>query len=99
MPETKIHLVPRRNPQLQSVNERIGALAGQKPFGELYRAFSLAAWLAGEAIQAAEELQQMPGIDLRAFEDPLHFWHRVRDYQRNSRFELYRVETRRSRRH
>jgi hypothetical protein len=36
--------------------------------------------VAGDAIEAATELQQMPGIDVEAFRDALNFWHRVRDY-------------------
>lgn len=67
-------------PQLRCINEKIASLAAIKPFGECYDLFALAAHVAGEAIEAATELQQMPDIDVEAFRDALNFWHRVRDY-------------------
>jgi hypothetical protein len=57
---SQLTLVPRRNPQLHCVNEKIAGLAAVKPWGDLYAAFSLAAHLATEAIEATEELRQMP---------------------------------------
>jgi hypothetical protein len=45
-----------------------------------YAVFVMAARLAGEAIQAATSLQQMPDSDPSEFEDTLQFWHRVRDF-------------------
>ena len=82
MPERlpQLTLVPRRNPQLHCVNEKIAGLVAVKPCGDLYAAFSLAAHLATEAIEAAEELCQMPGVDVAAFQPSVHFWNRVRDY-------------------
>jgi hypothetical protein len=65
---------------VQCVNEKIAALVAVKPLGGVYAAFSVAAHLATEAIEAAEELQEMPGVDIRAFQCTLDFWHRVRDY-------------------
>jgi len=76
----QLTLVPRRNPQLHCVNEKIAGLVAVKPCGDLYAAFSLVAQLATEAIEAAEELCQMPGVDVAAFQPSVHFWHRVRDY-------------------
>lgn len=69
------------DPQLQSINEKIAGLASVKPGGaDLYDTFSRAARLAGEAIEAAAELQHVPGINPRALRDALNFWHRLRDY-------------------
>lgn len=76
----QLTLVPRRNPQLHCVNEKIAGLAAVKPCGDLYAAFSLAAHLATEAIEAAEELRQMPGVEVRAFQPAADFWYRVRDF-------------------
>jgi len=64
---SQLTLVPRRNPQLHCVNEKIAGLAAVKPWCDLYAAFSLAAHLATEAIEATEELRQMPGVEVRAF--------------------------------
>jgi len=66
--------------QLRCINEKIASLAAVKPFGDCYDLFALAAHVAGEAIEAATELKQMPGIDVEGFRDALNFWHRVRDY-------------------
>ena len=38
------------------------------------------AHLATEAIEAAEELKAMPGVNVRRFQPALDFWYRVRDY-------------------
>src|SRR5690348_17262805 len=75
-------VVPRQGSQLQRVNEKIASLAAVEPYGDLYGAFVLAAQLAAEAIEAAEELQQMPGIDRHAFDSTLKFWHRTQDCNR-----------------
>jgi hypothetical protein len=77
---SQLTLVPRRNPQLHCVNEKIAGLAGVKPWCDPYAAFSLAAHLATEAIEATEELRQMPGVEVRAFQPAADFWHRVRDF-------------------
>lgn len=69
-----------RDPQLQCINEKIARLASRKPAENLYHVFSLAAQVAGDAIEAAEELGQVAGIDARALQDARNFWHRVRDY-------------------
>ena len=68
--------------QLQIVNERIAKLAAVKPHGDLYGAFALAAQLAAQAIETARELQEMPGVDVHAFESALNFWHRTQDSNR-----------------
>lgn len=78
--KTRLQIVSRRDPQTQVVNEKIAALAAVKPYGDVYAAFSLAAHLATEAIEAAEELQQMPGVDPKAFHSTITFWHHLRDY-------------------
>jgi hypothetical protein len=61
----KLQIVRRRDPQTQAVNEKIARLVAVKPWGDIYAAFSLAAHLATEAIEAATELQQMPGVASR----------------------------------
>jgi hypothetical protein len=53
------------DPQLRAVNGKIAGLTTLKPWADIYQAFSLAAQLATEAIAAAEELQQMPGANIR----------------------------------
>lgn len=82
MPErAKPFLVSREHdPQLQRLNEKIAALTAVKPCSDVYGTLSSAARLAGDAIASATELQQMPGIEDRAFQPTLEFWHRVRDY-------------------
>jgi hypothetical protein len=76
----KLHIVHCPDPQLQCVNGKIAALAAVKPWADIYAAFSLAARLATEAIEAAEELQRLPGTGAQALQPTLEFWHRVRDY-------------------
>jgi hypothetical protein len=77
---TNLQIAHRRDPQTQAVNEKIARLVAVKPWGDVYAAFSLAAHLATEAIEAAEELLQMPGTSLREIQPTLEFWHRARDY-------------------
>jgi hypothetical protein len=76
----KLQLVPRQSAQLKGINEKIAALAAIKPYNDVYGTLSFAARLAGDAIAAATELQQMPGIEDQAFQPTLEFWHRLRDY-------------------
>jgi hypothetical protein len=78
---SKLQIVHRQNPQLQCVNEKIAALASAKPWSDVYAAFSLRARLATEGIEAATELQQMPGAAVRKIEPTLEFWYRVRDFK------------------
>jgi hypothetical protein len=57
------------------------SLAVANPGGiNVYAFFVMAARLAGEAIEVATALQQIPDSDPSEFEDTLHFWHRVRDF-------------------
>ena len=76
----KLQIVQRRDPQLRCVNDKISALAALKPWGDIYAAFSLAAHLATEAIQAAEEFQHLPGVSGRDLQPTIEFWLRARDY-------------------
>ena len=78
--KTRLWIVPRRDPQLQCVNQKIATLAGVKPWGDVCTAFSLAAQLATEAIEAAKELQQLPGASVQALKPTVEFWYRARDY-------------------
>jgi hypothetical protein len=76
----KPFLVPRRDdPQLQLVNESIARLAAVKPAGDAFGAFALAAHLADLAVEAAFELGQMPGVDMKALQPTIKFWEVVRD--------------------
>jgi hypothetical protein len=78
-------LVPRRDdPQLQLVNESIARLAAVRPAGDAFSAFALAAHLADLAIEAALELGQMPGIDMKALQPTIKFWKLVRDQSRDA---------------
>ena len=76
MPESP---VSNRDPQLQCVNEKIARFVLMKPWGDIYAALALAAHLANDAIEAAQELQQLPGTNGRALQPSLEFWYRVRD--------------------
>jgi hypothetical protein len=67
------------DPQLRSVNGKISQLTAQKPWADIYAAFSLVAQLAAGAIDTAEELQQMPGASVGILQPTLDFWCRVRD--------------------
>ena len=67
------------DPQLRSVNGKISQLTALKPWADIYAAFSLTAQLAAEAIDAAEELQTMPGASVGILQPTVEFWHRVRD--------------------
>jgi hypothetical protein len=78
----QLRLVPRRDPQLQSVNENIARLESAKPHRAPYATFSLAARLASEAIQAVMELKEMPGVDPKDFQPVLDFWQSAQDYNR-----------------
>jgi len=76
----KPFLVARRDDsQLQRVNESIARLAALKPAGDAFSAFALAAHLADLAIEAALELEQMPGVDMKALQPTINFWKVVRD--------------------
>jgi hypothetical protein len=77
---TRLQIVRRRDPQTQAVNEKIAQLAAVKPWGDVYAAFALAAHLATQAIEAAQELQQMPGASVREIQPTLEFWCKARDF-------------------
>jgi hypothetical protein len=68
------------SPQLQGLNEKIARLAAIAPWADIYRSFSATAQLAGEAIEAAKELQEMPGTDRRLLDPVLNFWCQVRNF-------------------
>jgi len=81
-PLPRLQIVHRRDPQLQRVNEKIAALAAMKPWDQVYATLASSARLADEAVQAAKDLQQLPGASVRAIRPTLEFWQRVRDYNR-----------------
>ena len=79
----KPFLVPREDdPQLQLLNEKISKLAAVKPAGDVFSAFALAAHLADLAIEAARELGQMLGVDMKALRPTFKLWKVVRDQSR-----------------
>ena len=79
----KPFLVSRTDdPQLQRLNANIAKLAAAKPAGEAFGAFALAAHLADLAIEAALELGQMPGVDMKTLQASIKFWKVVRDQSR-----------------
>ena len=76
----KLFLVSRKDDsQLQRLNEKISRLAALKPADDAFSAFALAAHLADLAIEAALELGQMPGVDMKALQPTVKFWQSVRD--------------------
>jgi hypothetical protein len=80
MPENpKLQILSNRDPQLQCVNEKVARLVAMKPWGDIYATLALAASLANDAIEAAQQLQQLPGTTRGALQPPLEFWYRVRD--------------------
>lgn len=66
--------------KLQVVNEKIACLSAREPWGGIYATFSLAAHLAKEAIEAAEEFSRLPGTNRDDIKPVLDFWYRTRDY-------------------
>ena len=76
----KPFLLPRTyDPQVLRVNGCIAKLAAAKPAGDVFDAFALAAHLADLALEAAEELAQIPGVDTKALQPPIRFWKLMRD--------------------
>ena len=65
-------------PQLTCVNRKISEITHSSN-AHVHSIFAEAAFLAGKAIEAATELQQMPGMSAEAFAETLDFWRRVRD--------------------
>jgi hypothetical protein len=61
------------------VNENVSRLAAVRPAADVFSAFALAAHLADLAIEAALELGQMPGVDMKALQPTTRFWKSVRD--------------------
>jgi hypothetical protein len=80
MPDELEILSRRGGSQLQSLNEKIARLAAISPWAGIYHSFSTTAQLASDAIEAAAELQRMPGTDAHVLEPALGFWHQVRNY-------------------
>jgi hypothetical protein len=79
----KPFLVSRQDdPQLQRLNENVARLAAVKPAGDAFGAFALATHLADMAIEAALELGQMPGVDMKALQPTIKFWKLMRDQSR-----------------
>ena len=66
-------------PQLACVNRKISEITHSSN-AHVHSIFAEAAFLAGKAIEAATELQRMPGMSAEAFAETLDFWRRVRDH-------------------
>jgi hypothetical protein len=77
---TQARLVAPCAAQLACVNRKIAERITNRPNAHVHAIFANTAFLAGKAIEAATELQQMPGATPEAFADTLEFWYRVRDY-------------------
>jgi hypothetical protein len=67
-------------PQLACVNRKIAERVTDFSNAHVHAIFAEAAFLAGKAIEAATELQRMPGMSTEAFAETLDFWRRVRDH-------------------
>ena len=71
-------------PQLACVNRKIAEGVTRASNAHVHAIFAEAAFLAGRAIEAATELQRMPGMSAEAFAETLDFWRRVRDHVRTA---------------
>jgi hypothetical protein len=81
----KLFLVPSEDdPQLRRLNENIARLAASKPAGDVFTAFALAAHLADLAVEAANGLGRMPGIDKKALQPTIRAWNSLRDQCRTA---------------
>jgi hypothetical protein len=63
--------------QLACVNRKTSEMS-RSSNAHVHSIFAEAAFLAGRAIEAATELQRMPGMSVELFADTLDFWRRVR---------------------
>jgi hypothetical protein len=66
-------------PQLACVNRKIAERVANSANAHVHAIFAEAAFLAERAMEAATELQRMPGMSAEAFAETLDFWRRVRD--------------------
>ena len=67
-------------PQLACVNRNIAERVNRSSNAHVYAIFAETAFLAEKAIEAATELQGMPGMSGEAFAETLDFWRRFRDH-------------------
>jgi hypothetical protein len=67
-------------PQLACVNRKIAEMVTNPSNTHVHAVFAEAAFLAERAIEAATELQRMPGVSAQAFTETLEFWRRVREH-------------------
>lgn len=65
--------------QLACVNRKISEM-NRSSNVHVHSIFAEGAFLAERAIEAATELQRMPGMSTEAFAETMDFWRRVRDY-------------------
>jgi len=66
-------LVPPRDSQLRSVNQKLSDLSARHPYGEVVELFALAAYLASEAVAAGTSLRNFPGGDAGALKAVIEF--------------------------
>jgi len=74
-PSPAVHCAP----QLASVNRKISEMTTSSN-AHVHSIFAEAAYLAGKALEAATEMQRLPGMSEEAFAETLNFWRRVRDH-------------------
>jgi hypothetical protein len=65
---------------LACVNRKIAERVTDASHAHVHAIFAEAAFLASKAIEAATELQRMPGMSAEAFAETLDFWRHVRDH-------------------
>jgi hypothetical protein len=74
--------------QLACVNRKIAERVANSANAHVHAIFAEAAFLAERAMEAATELQRMPGMSAEAFAETLDFWHRVRDHAGTAALDL-----------
>ena len=70
--------------QLRSVNQKLTDLSENRPSGDIAEIFALAAYLAGQAVQAAIALQGMPGADRETLLSVIDFWRTVSNHSHSA---------------
>ena len=77
---SKLLLVPPRDSQLHSVNQKLSDLSARHPYSEVVELFALAAWLSTEAVEAGTSLQNLPGGDAEALQAVIASWRALATY-------------------
>jgi hypothetical protein len=69
---------------LRSTNEKIAKLAAVKPCADIHSAFVFVAQLAMEALSAATQLENIPGIEPGQMQPVINFWYTLADHARTA---------------